>query len=71
MIKWCWLGFAYILTFSSCSEKSIIPPKQSLQLIELRLGTYVLNLTDPTQNLSSPTNQPIEGKFPPHWMKLP
>ncbi|MBL7873602.1 MAG: Ig-like domain-containing protein [Cyclobacteriaceae bacterium] len=63
MIKWCWLGFAYILTFSSCSEKSIIPPKQSLQLIELRLGTYVLNLTDPTQNLSSPTNQPIEGKF--------
>ena len=63
MIKWFWLVSFFILTLSSCADNSEKPPKPPLQLSELRIGTVVLNLTDPTQNSAAPINQPIEGEF--------
>ena len=63
MIKWFWLVSVFILPLSSCSDNSRDTPKPPLQLSELRIGTYVLNLTDPTQNSAAPINQPIEGEF--------
>ena len=63
MMKWHGLATIFLLTLSSCSNNSDGLPKPPLQLNELRMGTYVLNLTDPTQNSSTPINQPVEGKF--------
>ena len=63
MIKWFWFAVGILLTLSSCNDNSEEPPKTQLQLSELRIGTYVLNLTDPTQNSAAPINQPIEGEF--------
>lgn len=62
-MKWFWFAVGILLTLSSCKDNSEEPPKPPLQLSELRIGTYVLNLTDPTQNSAAPINQPIEGKF--------
>jgi len=63
MIKWFWLSFVFLAALSSCSDPSDQPPKPSLQLNELRIGTYVLNLTDATKNTETPINQPLQGKF--------
>lgn len=62
MIRWFGATLFFLLTFSSCSDNAE-KPKTPLQLGELRVGTYVLNFTDPTQNSAAPINQPIEGKF--------
>jgi hypothetical protein len=63
MIKWFWLLFVVFTTLSSCSDNSDQPPKPSIQLYELRIGTYVLNLTDVTKNSETPINQPLQGRF--------
>ncbi|MCU0369198.1 MAG: Ig-like domain-containing protein [Cyclobacteriaceae bacterium] len=51
------------LIFFSCSDKSDDAPKPTMQLNELRIGTYVLNLSDPTKNTTAPINQPVAGNF--------
>ncbi len=47
---------------TSCSDNAD-GPVSVLQLNEVRLGTYVLNLTDASKNAEAPVNQPIEAKF--------
>lgn len=62
MKKFQSLIFIIFFIISSCSDNEsgqVI----TLQLNEVRLGSYVLNLTDATKNAEAPVNQPIEAKF--------
>lgn len=59
-MKWFYL-FVLVLVVS-CSEEPEVPP-QPLQVNEIRVGSYSLNLTDPSKNSSAPLDQPIQATF--------
>jgi len=57
------LGLIILASFQSCSNEENPAPPSVLQLSNLRVGTYPLNLTDFTKNSAAPTNKPIVGTF--------
>lgn len=61
-MRWFGLPILFFLLFS-CSDKPDDSPKPTLQLNELRLGSYQLNLTDPVKNLTAPVDQALQGTF--------
>jgi hypothetical protein len=63
MKRWFWIGIAFLVfSWSSCKEDET-PPKINMQLNQLRIGGYTLNVSDPSQNVSAPTDQPILATF--------
>lgn len=61
-MKWFGLPILFFLLFS-CSDKPDDSPKPILQLNELRLGSYQLNVTDPAKNTTAPVDQALQGTF--------
>lgn len=57
-----WFGFAALLFFT-CTNKPDNSPQPSLQLNELRMGSYILNTTDFSKNSATPIDQPLVGSF--------
>jgi hypothetical protein len=55
------LTIATIVLFSSCSEKDA--PAPSLELSDVRIGSYALDLNDASKNLAAPSNQLIVVSF--------
>lgn len=57
-----WFYFFSLVLILACSEDPETPP-QSLQVNEIKVGSYSLNLTDPSKNSSAPIDQPIQATF--------
>lgn len=57
-----WLGWVALLIFS-CTSKPDNSPLPALQLNEIRMGSYVLNITDPSKNTATPIDQQLQGTF--------
>ena len=52
----------FLLLFAGC-EKEENPPTVTMQLTQIRVGGFTLNLSDATQNNGAPTDQPIIATF--------
>ncbi|MCE7865063.1 MAG: hypothetical protein DYG99_16125 [Bacteroidetes bacterium CHB5] len=59
-MRWFYL-FVFVLILACSSDPEV--PQQPLQVNEIRVGSYTLNLTDPSKNIAAPLDQPIQATF--------